>query len=256
MNNSYKIGLTLLIILLIVFFIFFRVTIKIVPCNQVEGMDTSNEAIANIASLYAEGDMKITNLNNTEKIKTKDLDASNKLTSKLIETPSLKATSANITNATIANITNHATFKNSTNFKGGSNNRWGGTHFPFTDGKNYIRGNLEIRGDNTWNTGHMHVKGALNANGGLAERVIILDHQPWDHNKWNIAMAGHMRGTPIGTLKKFLIVHRHGNKDYVHLRHFHAIKFHNNQAIVYELHPQHTNTRLSSSNSGTWRINL
>jgi hypothetical protein len=126
---------------------------------------------------------------------------------------------------------------------GGGNNKWGGTHFPWDDGMNYIRGNTEIRGDTLTVAAKLNagsdatVAGDLRVNGLLtAEKISYGDdkfifikygdgaHQMgvWDNkantvspltihnaNLVNGAVANNM--TITGSLSEYAIL---PNKDY------------------------------------------
>lgn len=95
---------------------------------------TNDEAIANIASIYNTGDMKVTNLTTTDMLK-----------------------SGNIT-----------VFKG-----GGQYANKADTHFPWTDGKNYIRGETVLDGKLTHN-GDLTQNGVMTTNGLTNNGTTIL----------------------------------------------------------------------------------
>jgi hypothetical protein len=98
----------------------------------------SNEAIQNIAKIYAD--------TNNEAIFN-----------------NIKATGTAIVNgATILN--GDTTIKGNATFKSGGTNTTLGTHFPYTDGKNYIRGPTNIDGDTFFN-GKTDFSGKTDFNG-------------------------------------------------------------------------------------------
>ena len=111
----------------------------------------SNEAIQNIAKIYADtnneavfNNLKATGnatINGTATLKgATTVDGA--ITLKGATTVDGPAT---LKGASI--VDGVATFNQNTNFKGGNNpNNWG-THFPFTDGNNYIRGTTNVDGD-------------------------------------------------------------------------------------------------------------
>jgi hypothetical protein len=101
----------------------------------------SNEAVQNIAKVYADtkgtatfnniktnGDANFNNIKNTG-----------------------DATFNGIKNTGTLTTNGEATFNSVTNLKGGGKGDMGGTHFPYWDGTNFIRGPTQIDGDTTIN---------------------------------------------------------------------------------------------------------
>jgi hypothetical protein len=124
MRRYYKVRMhTVIIILVVVLFCY------LINDYVIEAF-TNEEAIGNIAKLYDDKDMSVTNL----------------------------TTTSSLTNKGATTLDGVATFKSGTSFKGGTGAS-GGTHFPYAgDNKNYIRGhttlngNLNVTGDLTGKT--------------------------------------------------------------------------------------------------------
>jgi hypothetical protein len=123
---------------------------------------TTDEAIRNVASVYNTDQMAITNMNVTNTVTANKLNVTGATTTKGLTNTGAFANTGNITNTgtltSTGNITTQGTL-NSTGIanvgavytKGGTNAANYNTHFPYSDGKNYIRGPTIVDGDITVN---------------------------------------------------------------------------------------------------------
>lgn len=133
------INIILVIILIVLLYVGYKQNYKI------ENMATVDEAINNVASIYNNASMTVSNINTTDSIKiTRNLNVEG---------------ATNLKGTTISGDANVSNILNATRgyFKGGDAGGGGGTHFPYTDGTNYIRGH-------TTHNGNFNVGGTLVVN--------------------------------------------------------------------------------------------
>jgi hypothetical protein len=124
--------------------------------NLVENMASVDEAINNVASLYNNSTMTVSNINITDSAKiARNLNVEG--------TTNLKGTTVTGITANALKVTGDANIDNILSatrgyFRGGDAGGGGGTHFPWVDGTNYIRGH-------TTHNGNFNVGGELIVNG-------------------------------------------------------------------------------------------
>ncbi|QKF94523.1 hypothetical protein QKU48_gp1065 [Fadolivirus algeromassiliense] len=189
---------------------------------QIEGL-TADEAVKNVSSLYNTNKLTITDFKSTGDTEL------NKATITNGTITTLKSTTGTIDNLSSNNVI----------FKG---NGSGATHFPYSDGNNYITSNNNIlRGGPTTIQGDLNVSGKSNIDGVLRETVNIIENVKWDQSDWISRIESgkyFTRNMPNGTLIKFLFVHsgdnnpNHPNRWIVYA---HAVKY-GNQFLMWRVH--------------------
>jgi hypothetical protein len=221
---------------------------------------TNDEAIQNVASLYNSGMATVTNLNATTSIKTPTLSSDGRLHISGNELLYLLNKNGVIVgkewggNGNL-NVQGDATVNGGIIAKG---NGSGNTHFPFTDGNNYITSNNNIlRG------GPTTVQGNLNVSGTITEKVNVVYPIEWDQDKQIAYITNNKffnKNMPDGTLLKFLFVHPGGmnlNHPNRWIKYVDAIKY-GNQFIffVHNTHENIENPLTQKSSRLDWRGNI
>jgi hypothetical protein len=225
----------------------------------IENMASNDEAIANVASLYNNTQMTVNNLTASQGITannltvqgsttTKDVNAQN-ITAQNITTKGMSSDNLNVNN--IMSATRGY-------FKGGDAGGGGQTHFPYTDGTNYIRGH-------TTHNGNLNVTGVIT---GQQIAIAMIDDNanlPWDRSKWlqNIADRKLLtKSMPDGTMLPFFLNHYNSNNSSNpnrDMRLIFLVKL-GNQAMAYEMPQSHDNIpnprNNSVSNDTQWRVAL
>lgn len=257
--------ITIIILLVMTLMIFLTCEKKHVQENF-----SSDEAIQNIASLYNQANLTVTNFTSTGNTTLKGnasgathfpyTDGNNYLTSNnniLRGGPTTIQGNLNVDNAAIIKGSLSA---GTANFNGPSD--VGGTCFNCagTDSANYISGRQNIiRGGPTTVQSNLQVDGSANFNKGI--QSIVLDAPDWRTPAFvNQIKSGNYfsRNSPDGTTLRFFFIFPSKGASNTHVWHGVAVKL-GQQFLLYEITPQHTNVGnlwSSSSNNGDWRGNL
>lgn len=236
-----------IIIALIFVILLIFITCKCISDNTEDF--SNNEAIQNLADVYNEAKLTVTDFVST------GASTLNTATVKNLSSPVGKIDSLTSSGITVNGDTtmNGALVVKSIHTQSDS---W----FPYTDGNNYLTGKSNIlRGGPTTIQGNLQVDGSANFNGGI--QAIVLDAPSWSTVSFlaQIKSGGYFnRNTPDGMALRFIFVYPNRSAGNTHIWHGIAIKL-GQQFLLYEITPEHTNVGNlwnNVSNDGTWRGNL
>ena len=215
---------------------------------------SSDEAIQNVASLYNQSKLTVTDFDSTGNTILKNATIAN------LTTPKLVATNADVNGTLAVNVANINGIL-STGALYSKGNSSGGSHFPYSDGNNYITSNNNIlRGGPTTIQGNLQVDGIIQSS---REQINVVYPIQWDQSMWirHVTNGNYFkRNMPDGTLIKFLFVHP-GDMNPSHpnrwIRYCHMVKI-GNQFILANVsdHQNIPNPSNNSSNDGSWRGNI
>lgn len=242
--------------LLLIYVVIVLIVLNIINrLGSIEHM-TTDETLRNIGSIY-----------NTEKMIVSNLDITNDTNLKNLNvTDNTKLKDLTVSNTSKFNNVN---VEGVLNLKGGKNpNNWG-THFPYSDGENYIRGKTNHDGilqvnNNTNINGALTIRDNLTSQNkqplfipsGIAEVGIFKFNIPWNQAEFVKYIENgkyFKKNMPDGTILKFIFVNMNGTQRTV--RYIHAVKY-NDSFLIYNLSPDHQFTVPNVANDKNWRGNI
>ena len=158
---------------------------------------SSDEAIQNVASLYNQSKLTVTDFNSTGNAVLGNTTITN------LTVPTLTTTNTTVSGTLNANVANVSGILST-----GALYSKGGTHFPYTDGNNYITSNNNIlRGGPTTIQGNLQVDGIIQP---IREQAHVIYPIQWDQRVWIKYITDNnyfKRNMPDGTIIKFIFVH-------------------------------------------------
>jgi hypothetical protein len=170
----------------------------------------SNEAIQNIAKIYADtnNEAVFNNIKVTGNTNLKTLSVSDNSTVNNLNVNGNSSVTGNSVITGTLDVSGKTIFKNQVNFKGAGIDMQ--THFPYSDGKNYIRGTTQV-------DGNLNITDAYNLTSRVLPGTVVEangNNYTWP-NFGNIAKSYFKRSDPDGTFKIISFYDKPGNRVWI-----------------------------------------